>query len=151
MQLACPKCGTREIRISQNRGIGEIVKSFVGISQLRCRRCRARWQTSVWAAGDWKFARCPRCYRQELSTWSEQVYHPPQWTTILLRLGAKPYRCGACRCNFASFRPCKERFPARKTPEQRQEGSNSAITTQTSVGDGLGRRLRDEVADRPQP
>jgi hypothetical protein len=25
-------------------------------------------------------------------------------------MGAIPYRCAACRCNFASFRPCKERF-----------------------------------------
>jgi hypothetical protein len=28
----------------------------------------------------------------------------------MLRLGATPYRCAACRCNFASFKECKERF-----------------------------------------
>ena len=37
------------------------------------------------------------CYRQELATWSEQYYHAPRWTRILLRLGATPYRCAACR------------------------------------------------------
>jgi hypothetical protein len=64
----------------------------------------------VWAEGAWRYARCPLCYRQELTTWSEQYYHPRRWTIILLRLGATPYRCAACRCNFASFRRCKERF-----------------------------------------
>lgn len=64
----------------------------------------------MWANGGWKYARCPKCYRQELTTWSEQYYHPPRWTVFLLRLGATPYRCAACRCNFASFRRCRERF-----------------------------------------
>jgi hypothetical protein len=27
-----------------------------------------------------------------------------------LRAGATPYRCAACRCNFASFKKCKEKF-----------------------------------------
>jgi len=28
----------------------------------------------------------------------------------MLQAGATPYRCAACRCNFASFRGCKEKF-----------------------------------------
>jgi len=91
------------------------MRALIGVYPLRCRRCRTRWETSVWASGAWKYARCPRCYRQELTTWSEQYYRPPRWTVILLRLGATPYRCAACRCNFASFRPCKERFSWRKS------------------------------------
>jgi len=110
MQLACPKCGTRDIRVSHRQSMAEILRSMVGIYPLRCRRCRYRWDTSVWFSGAWRYARCPRCYRQELTTWSEQYYHPPHWTKILLRFGATPYRCAACRCNFASFRRCKERF-----------------------------------------
>ena len=90
--------------------MSEILRSFVGIYPLRCRRCKYRWETSVWFSGAWRYARCPRCYRQELTTWSEHYYHPPRWTTFLLRIGATPYRCAACRCNFASFRKCKERF-----------------------------------------
>jgi hypothetical protein len=27
-----------------------------------------------------------------------------------LQVGAKPYRCAACRCNFASFRPRRQKF-----------------------------------------
>jgi hypothetical protein len=110
MQLACPKCGTREIRVSRRKGLMERLKGSLGIYPLRCRRCRHRWLTSVWASGAWRFARCPRCYRQDLTTWSEQYYHPPRWVVFQLRMGATPYRCAACRCNFASFRPCKEKF-----------------------------------------
>jgi hypothetical protein len=110
MKLACPKCGTREVRISHRRGLVEQIKGLFGVCQLRCRRCRTRWSTSVWSDGAWKFARCPRCYRQELTTWSEHYYHPPRWIVMLLRMGATPYRCAACRCNFASFKRCKERF-----------------------------------------
>jgi hypothetical protein len=88
----------------------EQLKAWCGIYQLRCRRCQKRWETSVWSDGAWKYARCPRCYRQELTTWSEQYYHSPAMMTVQLRLGATPYRCAACRCNFASFKECKERF-----------------------------------------
>jgi hypothetical protein len=110
MQLTCSKCGVRDARVSHPQNILEQVKAWLGIYQLRCRRCKKRWETSVWSDGAWKYARCPRCYRQELTTWSEQYYHSPRWTTIRLRLGATPYRCAACRCNFASFKECKERF-----------------------------------------
>ena len=114
MQLSCPKCGTRDVRVSHWKTFGELFRRLIGIYPLRCRRCNARWETSAWASGAWKYARCPRCYRQELATWSEQYYNPSTWTVILLRMGATPYRCAACRCNFASFRPCKERYSWRK-------------------------------------
>ena len=114
MQLACPHCGTRDVRVSQRQDFGEYFKALLGIYPLRCRRCRTRWLTSAWASGAWRFARCPRCYRQELTTWSEQYYRPGRWTTLLLRLRATPYRCAACRCNFASFKPCKEKYSWRR-------------------------------------
>ncbi|HEY2844653.1 MAG TPA: hypothetical protein VGJ09_13425 [Bryobacteraceae bacterium] len=110
MQLACPNCGIRDARVSHPQGLGEFFKNLAGVSQLRCRRCRSRWETSVWAQSAWKYARCPRCYRQELTTWAPQYYNPPRWTRILLRLGAAASRCEACRCNFASFKPRKEKF-----------------------------------------
>jgi len=110
MQLACPNCGTREIRVSRPRGLAEFLKSLVGVSRIRCRRCDCRWETSVWANGSWKYAHCPRCYRQELTRWAEHHYNPPRWTRWKLRWGAAALRCEACRCNFASFRPRKESF-----------------------------------------
>ena len=110
MQLSCPNCGTREIRHSHFQSLGDLLREFIGVHPLRCRRCNHRWTTSVWAGSAWKYARCPKCFRQDLTTWSLQYYRPPRWTLFLLRLGATPYRCAACRCNFASFRRCRERF-----------------------------------------
>ena len=110
MQLSCPQCGSRDARVAHRAGLGEWLKSLFGVYPLRCRRCKTRWLTSTWEAAAWKYARCPRCYRQELSTWSEHYYSPPSWTTFQLRMGATPYRCAACRCNFASFKRCKAKF-----------------------------------------
>jgi len=110
MQLSCPKCGTRDVRVSHRRGLIEQFKGLFGIYPLRCRRCKERWSTSTWEAGAWKFARCPKCYRQQLTSWNETFYNPPRKVRILLTLGAKRHRCAACRCNFASFKPRKEKF-----------------------------------------
>lgn len=68
----------------------------------------------LWSIRYWRYAKCPRCYRMELSTWSEQHYVPRTRVIFLLRLGATPYRCEFCRLNFVSFRACKERFSWRK-------------------------------------
>jgi hypothetical protein len=64
----------------------------------------------MWSGNAWKYASCPRCYRQELTTWSLQYYHPPTGTFLKIKFGATPYRCAACRCNFASFRPLRKKF-----------------------------------------
>lgn len=110
MQLACPHCGSRDSRISNPVGFAEMTRSFFGINQLRCRHCHTRWETSMWSGNAWKYASCPRCYRQELTTWSLQYYHPPTGTFLKIKFGATPYRCAACRCNFASFRPLRKKF-----------------------------------------
>jgi hypothetical protein len=31
-----------------------------------------------------------------------------------MRIGATPYRCASCRCNFVSFKHRKERYVSRK-------------------------------------
>ena len=43
------------------------------------------------------YARCPKCFRTELSTWSEQYYNASAVVLLKLRLGATPYRCEYCR------------------------------------------------------
>jgi hypothetical protein len=134
MQLTCPKCGTREVRVSHRNGTLEQIKGVLGIYPLRCRRCRHRWLTSAWAGGAWRYARCPRCYRQELTTWSEQYYRPPRLVVMLLRLGAIPYRCAACRCNFASFKACKEKFSWRHELKGVPPAQDSAEITAVSEG-----------------
>ena len=146
MQLACPNCGTREIKVSHAKGLGEFLKSLVGISQIRCRRCRSRWQTSVWSDGAWKYARCPRCYRQELTSWTMQHYNPPRWTRFLLHIGAKPRRCAACRCNFAAFKPRRGHFSwqhqTRVEASPRVLGQEATVLTeQTPPGEGSGEQI----------
>ena len=126
MKLACPQCGSRDARVSRRSGAAEWFRSLIGVFPLRCSRCNTRWATSTWESAAWKYARCPKCYRQQLSTWSERHYSPPRWTSLQLRLGATPYRCVSCRCNFASFKKCKERFSWRRL--DRNPGDRSAAS-----------------------
>lgn len=99
----------------------------------------------MWAAGSWKYARCPRCYRQELTKWAAHRYRPARWTRFLLTIGARPRRCPACRCNFASFKPLKEDFSwrhqVRETiPTPNQEAA-MVVTEQTPPGEGSGEQM----------
>jgi len=135
MQLACPQCGIRDARVSRPRGAVEYVKSLVGVTQLRCRRCRTRWETSVWARQAWRYARCPKCYRQELTSWIPKYYNAPRRTRILLRLGAAAMRCEACRCNFASFKGRKEKFSRRHLIRE------TAVTRQTPPGEESAKEM----------
>src|ERR1700676_4255929 len=148
MQLDCPSCGTRDVRVSHPQGLGDYLKGLVGVSHLRCCRCNSRWQTSVWAKSAWRYARCPRCYRQELTKWDPHYYSPPRWTRLLLRLGAAAHRCPACRCNFASFKSRKESFswhhqvraePAPQPPDKAISDQEAALTAgQTPPGEESG-------------
>ncbi len=115
---ACPSCGSRRIRSARLSGFAEHIKSVVGLIPFRCRECDARFESFLLDFSLWRYARCPKCLRTDLSTWSEHYYRPPFGTRLFLRLGATPYRCEFCRCNFASFRACKERFSWRKRPEE---------------------------------
>jgi DNA-directed RNA polymerase subunit RPC12/RpoP len=131
MQLSCPKCGSRDALVAHRRGLIEQVKSLFGIYPLRCRRCKARWRTSTWQDGAWRYARCPRCYRQELTSWDEAYYNPPLGVRFWLSLGAKRHRCAACRHNFTGFKPRKQRFERRHEdrPVTEPEPNNEVRTS----------------------
>ena len=118
--VSCPQCGSKHLRFSKIRGVAGKLRSIVGIVPFRCRKCEHRFDAAIWSLSALRYARCPKCLRMELSTWSEQYYHPPASTVIKLRFGATPYRCEFCRCNFASFRACKERFSWRRRRQQAQ-------------------------------
>ncbi len=109
MPLTCPKCEGKRPRLSKIRGFKERLLSAFGTYPVRCEDCGHRFYDSVLRLTDILFARCPRCYRMDLSTWEMKYYNPPQWSVIKLALGARRLRCEACRCNFASFRLVKER------------------------------------------
>jgi hypothetical protein len=119
----CPQCNGRSLRLSEPKNWKERLRTWFGVSQFRCRQCNHRFETAVVTALDWRYARCPQCYRFELSTWSTQYYHPTWFTQLLLNLGGTPYRCEFCRCNFASFRACKERFSWRRQRAEAREAN----------------------------
>src|SRR5208283_2924671 len=121
----CPKCGARTIRNARLHGFFARAKSIVGVFPFRCRECDTRFESFILDVSLWSYARCPKCLRTDLGTWSEHYYRPPGRTRVWLRLGATPYRCEFCRCNFASFRACKERFSWRKR-SPKQEHSEKA-------------------------
>jgi hypothetical protein len=106
----CPQCGAQDVRVCSLQGLGELLRRAYGRYTVRCRRCGHRFEAAIWRVDTFKYARCPKCYRLELTTWSERLYNVPFSIRVRLRLGATRYRCEYCRCNFASFRLRKERF-----------------------------------------
>jgi len=123
--VSCPECGSKRLRISKVRGFRGRIRSMVGVLPFRCKKCERKFDSAIWSLSAIRYARCPKCLRMELSTWSEQYYNPPFTTLMKLRFGATPYRCDFCRCNFASFRACKERYSWRHAREQRAQQSES--------------------------
>lgn len=116
----CPQCGGRRLRLSHIRNGGERFRSLLGFVPVRCRECGHRFSSSLWQFGQWRYARCPRCCRLDLGTWSEKHYLVPWTMKLMLALGAKKYRCETCRHNFASFRGLKERFRFHRYTEPRE-------------------------------
>lgn len=129
MFVHCPSCGSKHVRHSRQISFGEQVLSFLGYHTLRCKDCRYRFRTKVWRFSDLRWSRCPRCYRTELTTWSEDHYLPRFYTLMKMRLGAKRLRCEFCRFNFAGFRPVKNRYRFRKGPLAGSAASNEQQTT----------------------
>ena len=117
MIKSCPECGSRDLRISHRRGLGQILRGLIGFYPLRCGECHNRMEVSVWNIRLFRYAHCPKCLRTDLSKWSQNNYIVPWSTRMILKLGASPYRCETCRCNFTSFRSRRERFSWRKQRE----------------------------------
>jgi hypothetical protein len=120
MPVACPKCGSRNLRYAHLRGTSEHLWSWFGIRPLRCRICYCRFIERTWRISSIRFARCPRCWRLDLSRWNRDDYHVSFFKGLLLNLGGNPYRCEYCRVNFVSFRKRKERYNPQRRREQRK-------------------------------
>jgi predicted nucleic acid-binding Zn ribbon protein len=103
--LECDQCGSREIRRARLQGFSERMRAILGIYPFRCRDCQNRFFVSVWLLSRLAFAKCPKCLRMELSTWSRRFYNPGVFANLLITFGGQKYRCSGCRCNFVSFRP----------------------------------------------
>lgn len=110
LQLTCPQCGSRNLRSSLTQSFGETLLKLVGILPLRCKECDARFSAPIWDLRNCVYARCPRCYRLDLTQWSTEYYHASTWWLFLMKLGAKRHRCAYCRHNFIAFRPAKLKY-----------------------------------------
>lgn len=105
--IKCPKCGSARIRPSLKQNWIERALAAFGFEQIRCRECDERFSTGIVDLRNAVYARCPRCYRLDLGSWKLDHYHISLFSSLHLKLGGKPRRCDACRCNFVSFRPVK--------------------------------------------
>lgn len=105
--IQCPKCRSTHLRTSKQLSFFERLIELLGVVHLRCRDCDERFSSGLLDVRNWLFARCPRCYRLDLTGWKKERYSIPTTWQILFALGAKARRCDACRCNFVSFRPVK--------------------------------------------
>lgn len=117
MPFKCPTCGSRRVRHSHAQSWQESVLNWLGWYAARCRECDTRFMGHLMMAGNWVYAKCPRCYRTDLATWDEKRVRARTWTSIKLWLGAGKMRCEACRCNFSSFRPRKSWYRRAKPAE----------------------------------
>jgi len=84
--------------------------SLLGLGPIRCRDCEGRFSEALlWLPGI-HYARCPKCFREDLSDWAEKYFYPPWYKRIFLYFGARRHRCSTCRVNFVSFFPRKRDF-----------------------------------------
>jgi DNA-directed RNA polymerase subunit RPC12/RpoP len=112
--LRCPDCDSSNVRRSRRQTAYEFAKMAMGVYPFRCLACTHRFWVSIWLWSAWKYAKCPKCLGLHLVLWPRRSYHLNLRSKLLLTMGAHPYRCSQCRCNFVSFRPLA---PASMAPD----------------------------------
>jgi DNA-directed RNA polymerase subunit RPC12/RpoP len=100
----CERCGSSRVRRSQRRTVLHYARMLLGSYQLHCLDCEHRFWVNVLLISKVFHAKCPKCLEMRLDRWDAKHYHVPRWKTLLIRLGARRYRCNRCRFNFVSFR-----------------------------------------------
>jgi hypothetical protein len=104
MILSCPECGSRQLRRSHRRSLLEKMGRWFGYVSIRCLDCSERFSANLLMPRTWIYAKCPRCYRTDLSSWDPSHYRCSLAMRLKLLLFARRVRCEACRVNFASWR-----------------------------------------------
>ena len=115
MPFECPECASRKARSSPPYNLGEWLLRRLGWHYLRCLDCDERYRRHILLPDSFIYAKCPRCYRMDLSTWEQHHYRTSTFTRLKLALGARRMRCEVCRCNFASFRKRKKWYRRQET------------------------------------
>lgn len=114
MSVCCPKCGSRFLKVGKVSSAGGHFAALRGIHALQCGDCKNRFTGRTLVVSDVKYARCPKCLRMDLNLWSEREFQGSRWMQMLIRVGARRFRCEYCRLNFVSFRKRKEIFTFRR-------------------------------------
>jgi hypothetical protein len=106
----CPICNSPRIRAGQIRSLLDHIRVLLGVFPARCEQCSARFHLRSVGLGAVFYAKCPRCLRQDLTSWDLKHYRPSNWMRVQMLLGARRRRCEVCRCNFVSLRPRKAKY-----------------------------------------
>jgi DNA-directed RNA polymerase subunit RPC12/RpoP len=121
--VTCDLCGSAHLRRSRRQSKSELLKMAIGTYPFRCLDCSARFSVNVLLLSRLAFAKCPKCLGPDLTTWPRKGYHVSLPKKLMLTFGARPYRCAACRYNFASFRP----VAPRTSPEEIAEDTETTV------------------------
>lgn len=144
MSLACPKCGSRFLRESRPRDTVERINRLRFIAPLRCLDCKTRFVTRTLILSDLLYARCPKCYRMDLNSWTGKTFDPPFFMSVKLYFGAMRWRCEYCRLNFASFRRRREVFTFKRWRNRQAQAESQAQAEQQAPAE-------TEEKENPQP
>jgi hypothetical protein len=106
----CPACNSPRVRVGRARSFLGRLRVFWGEFPARCEDCSARFRVRGVGLDSAFYAQCPRCYRQDLSSWDLKYYRTSSWMQVQMWFGAHRWRCEVCRCNFVSLRPRKEKY-----------------------------------------
>jgi hypothetical protein len=145
--VQCPQCGSRFLTPSHPRNFNEKVQSLWFVMPVRCDHCRHRFITDTMGLADLVYARCPKCNRMDLNTWTGESCPPRGITKFKTSLGANKFRCEYCRLNFASFRKRKEVFSFHRW--ERIEAATKAAAGDTSALDKRAGLERKKITRHP--
>jgi DNA-directed RNA polymerase subunit RPC12/RpoP len=114
--LDCPSCGARTAIRTHRSGIGEYLKSLIGIYPFFCENCKVRFhrfRNRPVKIHIERWTRCPRCGFTEVNPVSKDRV-PRSLANYWCRIvGIPSYRCPECRTKFFSIRP-RKKTPAPK-------------------------------------
>lgn len=103
------------MRNESHRGLRELLLAALGFFAFTCRDCSHRFLDRPYDIASVVHAKCPRCFRMDLTIWDPSKYHTSWIQDVSLWLGAHAWRCDPCRTNFVSWRPRRSRY-IRPTP-----------------------------------